>query len=187
MIYKFQPFSTTKELGKEYNAHCAMVPNSDDYILILDYDAMILCPETYKVIENAVIHYPDTAVFGALCNRVAYHHQRIHPISENDSIKQHIKIAKERAAQFPFECELAKSIAGFFMLFKKSYWEQTPFQESIINEFGYLFDRHFCLHARRSNLPIRVIKGAYLWHSYRIDKSYRDQSHLKVTIPEKIG
>lgn len=181
MIYKVQPFSTSKELGKEYNAHCALVPNPDDWILLLDYDCMILCPETYQVIENSINHYPDTALFGAFTNRVAYHHQRITPISENDSIRHHIKIAKERAAQFPFECEPAKSIAGFFMLFKKSYWESNPFQDNIINEFGYLFDRHFCLHARRNNLPIRVIKGAYVWHTYRIDKNYRDMSHLKVT------
>lgn len=178
-FYKFQPFSTTKEIGNELNAHCAMVPNSDDWILILDYDCMILTPATYQVIENAIAQYPDTAVFGAYTNRVAYHHQRLAPMSDNDSIQYHINIAKEMAEKFPFECEPAKNVAGFFMLFRKSYWEKWPFQDKIINEFGYLFDRHFCLHARRNNLPIRIIKGAYVWHSYRIDKNYRDKSHLK--------
>src|SRR5687768_4197419 len=57
MLYKFQPFSTTKDLGKEYNSHCQLVPNSDDWILILDYDCMILCGETYQVIENAIHAY----------------------------------------------------------------------------------------------------------------------------------
>jgi GT2 family glycosyltransferase len=177
--YKFQPFSTTKDLGKEYNAHCQLVPNSGDWILILDYDCMILCADTYHVIENAIQAYPDTAVFGALTNRVAYHHQRISPMSDNDSIKHHIQIAKERAKLYPSECEPVKNVAGFFMLFRKSYWENVPFQDKIVNEFGYLFDRHFCLQARKSNLPIRLIKGAYVWHSYRIDKNYRDRSHLQ--------
>lgn len=85
-------------------------------------------------------------------------------MSDNDSIKHHIQIAKDRAKEFPSECEIVKNIAGFFMLFRKSYWEENPFQDNIVNEFGYLFDRHFCLKARRSNLPIRVIKGAYVAH-----------------------
>lgn len=181
MIYKLQPFSTTKELGKEYNAHVSIIPNSDDWAMILDYDCMILCPETFQVIENAIEAYPDTAIFGAYTNRVQYAHQRLAPMSDNDSIRYHLNIARARAKQFPFECEPAKTIAGFFMLFKKSYWENVPFQDDIINEYGYLFDRHFCLHARKNNLPIRIIKGAYVWHTYRIDKNYRDQSHLKVT------
>src|SRR5688572_5395349 len=76
-LYKFQPFATDKQIGREYNGHCQLVPNNDDWILILDYDCQILCPQTYQVIENAIKRYPDTAIFGALCNRVAYSHQRI--------------------------------------------------------------------------------------------------------------
>lgn len=179
MISYIQPFSTEKKLGEVYNQQCSDC--STEYICVQDYDCMVLCPETFQVIENAVKAYPDTAIFGAYTNRVQYAHQRLTPMSENDSIRYHLNIARARAKEFPFECEQVKTVAGFFMLFKKSYWEQSPFQESIINEYGYLFDRHFCLHARRSNLPIRIIKGAYVFHSYRIDKNYRDQSHLKVT------
>jgi GT2 family glycosyltransferase len=179
MIYYIKPFSVDKNLGEVYNKQCSIIPNSEDWICLQDYDCMVLCVETFKVIEAAIERYPDTAVFGALTNRVAYHHQRLHPMSENDSIKHHIQIAKERAKLFPSECEPVKNVAGFFMLFRKSYWENVPFQDRIVNEFGYLFDRHFCLQARKSNLPIRLIKGAYVWHTYRIDKNYRDRSHLQ--------
>lgn len=65
MLYKLQPFSTSKELGREYNKHVAMVPNPDDFVLILDYDCMILTTETYTVIEAAIERYP-TLPYSAL-------------------------------------------------------------------------------------------------------------------------
>jgi len=66
MIYRFQPFSTTKDLGIEYNAHCSLVPNPEDWIMITDYDAMILSPLTYKVIDKAIENNPDALIFGAM-------------------------------------------------------------------------------------------------------------------------
>lgn len=181
MLYKFQPFSTTKELGKEYNAHCALVPNADDWIMILDYDAMVLVPDTYKVIEAAIARHPDTVIFGAMCNRISYPYQRISKEpSENDSVISHMSIARELAIKYADgECRDARTVAGFCMIFRKSYWEQSPFQSRIFDENGNIFDYNFCRLAMKSGWPIRVIKGAYLWHTYRLGKDYKDKSHLK--------
>lgn len=182
MIYKFQPFATDKLIGREYNAHCSLVPNDDDFILILDYDCQILCHQTYQVIENAIKRYPDTAIFGALCNRVAYSHQRITASPDpNDRMKDHIRTAIEFAEQFPGgESVPARTVAGFFMLFRKSYWKESPFQEKIYDKTGNLFDYTFCRHAMKNKLPIRVIRGVYVWHSYRLlADSYKNTSHLR--------
>lgn len=181
MIYYFKPFSTEKNIGV-YNDHCRIVPNNDDWILIQDYDSMVLSVNTFTVIEAAIKRYPDTAVFGAMTNRVGYSFQRHEGImSENVDIKHHIALAEDLAARFgDGECEVAKSVAGFFMLFKKSYWNDNPFQETIFNEKRDLFDYQFCLKAKREKLPIRIIKGVYVWHTYRINKiSTKDTSHLK--------
>jgi GT2 family glycosyltransferase len=182
LIYKFQPFATDKMIGREYNGHCQLVPNDDDWILILDYDCQILCTEAYHVIENAIKRYPDTAIFGALCNRVAYSHQRITALpDEDDRMRAHIRIAEERTVRFANgEAMPARSVAGFFMLFRKSYWKQNPFQERIYDDKGNLFDYNFCRHAMKNKLPIRVIRGVYCWHSYRLLKeSFKDTSHLR--------
>lgn len=190
MIFYFSPFSTTKEIGNAYNAHCAMVPNAEDWICIMDYDAMILCPETFKVIEAAIARYPDTAIFGALTNRISYGQQRINEEMDPDpNILNHIRTAKILAKGYADgKCIDAKpaTIAGFFMLFRKSYWEYSRFQPFIQDERGVLFDHNFCLHAKKNGLPIRIILGAYLWHTYRIDKpDYRDASHLGKTFIQK--
>lgn len=182
MIYKFQPFSTTKELGKEYNAHCALVPNDDDWILILDYDVMILVPETYKVIEAAIARYPEVKIFGAMTNRIGLSGQKYNGlISDNDSMKHHIQIAKDLAeAHKDGECHEINYVAGFFMLFQKSYWRCNPFQPGIFNERGNLFDYEFCKPLLKQPGTVQVIKGAYLLHKYRIDRtSHLNRDHLK--------
>lgn len=176
MIYKFQPFSVTKELGKEYNAHCAIVPKDDDWILILDYDCCIINPVVYTVINTAIATYPDTEIFGAMTNRVNYARQRISPfMGDNFDMKYHFNKAAEVAAQYPKECDDTPTVAGFFLLFRKAYWNKCKFQDKIINSDLTLFDYHFCQKARK----IRIIKGAYVFHGYRIwKKDWRGQDHL---------
>ena len=180
MIYKFQPFSTSKNIGEEYNNHCRLVPNDNDWILILDYDAMILTPKTYHVIEKAIKNKPETVIFGAMTNRVGYSFQRHgEEMNPDPDIRNHIKKAEELAARFPNgECKDVKSVAGFFLLFQKSYWKNRPFQEKIMDTNGNLFDYNFCRPAQRAGMPIRVIRGAYVWHTYRINKDHRNKDHL---------
>lgn len=184
-IYKFQPFSTTKELGAEYNAHCQLVPNDDDWILILDWDVMLLLPCQYELMESAIKLYPDTDIFGAWTNRIGYQHQRLNLTTrrfesgqnKNVNISDHIATAIYMWRQWPKgQCHDAPTIAGFFMLFKKSYWLKNKFQNEIINARGRLFDKQFCQSAKH----MRIISGLYVFHQYRITQdNWRDQSHLK--------
>lgn len=184
-IWKFKPFTTDKtKFGQEYNSHCELVPNNDDWILILDYDCMILSPMAYQVIETAIKRYPNTLIFGAYANRVGLTGQRLSGpiIDENDSIKHWQKMANERAEFYKDgECkEGAKLCAGFFLLFRKSYWLKNKFQDTIIQpRTGFFFDYLFSRPAGKQN-GIRLIKGVLCWHSYRIDKNVKDKSHLKI-------
>lgn len=185
MIYKFQPFSTSKNLGVEYNSHCSLVPNDTDWIMLLDYDAMILTPKTYQVIENAITN-PDNEhiqIFGAMTNRIGRSIQRLNPDEPdtNDSIKHHIKIAEQQADLYPNgETHPALMAAGFFLLFQKSYWLKNPFQEKIISDQGQLFDQAFCQSARKQK-RVAIIKGAYLWHTYRLTHpDWHSKEHLGI-------
>ncbi len=178
MIYKFKPFSTSKKLGQEYNAHCALVPNDDDWIAIMDYDCMMLTPSTWAIIEKAVLKYPDTTIFGAVTNRVGLSYQRAGLFTEQRIIEHHTH-AEKLAADYPNgECKDARFVAGFFLMFKKSYWAKHPFAETIMDHRGNLFDYTFCRPAMKTG-KIRVILGAYFLHYYRMHKDSTDQSHLK--------
>jgi GT2 family glycosyltransferase len=183
MIYKFKPFSSTKEIGKEYNAHCELVPNDDDWILIMDTDTMMLAPELiFPIIEKAIERYPDTTLFGAKTNRVGLSFLRHYSsrVDDDPNILNHYQHTIARAHTYMNgECEDIRYLAGFFMLFRKAYWKQNPFQETMFSPNGNLFDFNFCRPAMKAKQKIRVILGAYILHYYRMHKQYRDKSHLK--------
>lgn len=181
MIYKFQPFSISKDVGLEYNAHCELVPFIGDWILILDYDAMILSPKSYEIMEKAIAKYPDTQIFGAMTNRVGLSFQRMikKEPDPSDSIKRHIRIAEVLAHKFRNgESFQVNQVAGFFMLFRKSYWMENNFQEKVMDKRGNLFDYTFSRPAGRAG-AIRIINGVYVFHQYRLMKEWKDKSHLK--------
>lgn len=182
MIWKFQPFSPTKELGKEYNAHCALVPCETDWVLILDQDVIILDQRSYSIMEKAIASHPETEIFSAYASRIGYSFQRLNEygIDDNDSIRHHTRIAKEQADTWPNgECNSIQSAAGFFLLFRKSYWEKNPFQKNIYDGDGHYFDWNFCLPAMKKG-KISLIRGIYCWHSYRLmQENIRDGTHLR--------
>ncbi len=178
-MYIFQPFSPAKELNV-YNQHCEIVPNDEDWILILDYDCMILDPRAYTIIQKAIDAHPETQIFTAYASRIGYHFQRLTSgIDENDSILYHKAIAAIQAEEWPNgECNQIQTAAGFFLLFRKSYWLKNRFQSQIIDDSGRMFDWNFCMSAMRKN-AISLIRGVYVWHSYRLGKeNMRDSSHL---------
>ncbi len=180
MIYKFQPFSSTKEIGKEYNAHCELVPNDDDWILILDYDCMILDPRSYQIIEKAIDRYPHIEVFSAFTNRVGYPWQRfLHMPDESADMKFHLTKAQQLATRFESgECKTLPTAAGFFLLFRKKYWLENRFKDTIWDG-GKLFDWHFSLAAAKRD-TVAVIKGIYVWHTYRLmSTDWQDTKHLE--------
>lgn len=177
MIWTFKPFSTTKELGKTYNAYCSLVVDNDDWILIMDSDCCMLTPLlTYRVIENAIIKYPDTQIFGAMTNRVGYRSQCVDGESNNNmDIKYHYDISLDMAQVFPDGyCIDTPTVAGFFLLFRKRYWMNNKFQEKIFDDNGVLFDYNFCKEARR----VKIIRGAYIFHAYRLT-NVNDLNHLR--------
>jgi len=182
MILKIQPYATDKSrFGEEYNAHCQAAP-PDSCILLLDWDCMLLSRESYRIMERAIERYPDTAVFGAMTNRISYSFQRrLNDMDENDSIRDHIGVAEKMAQTYPDgECFEASMCAGFFMLFKRSYWEKVKFQSTIFDSRGRLFDENFSRASAGMGLKVRIIKGIYCFHQYRMmSENYRAKDHLK--------
>ncbi len=184
MIYKFKPFSVTKELGKEYNAHCTLVPDIQDWILITDYDTMVLCLDTWKVIEKAIELNPQVDIFSVYTNRIGYREQRYGETREPDpgtDLRIHIERAMLLAKEYcNGEIKPITTAGGFFLLFRKIYWHEVGgFQEGIRGANGRLFDYNFCTLAMERK-TIAIIKGAYVWHTYRLmEKDYRSNSHLK--------
>lgn len=177
MIFRIQPYVTNKaDFGAVLNAHCAAAP-ADSWIQLMDWDAHILCRESYDIIDKAIARYPDTDIFGAVTNRVGVSYQRVFKEQcEEWNYKAHVKTANHYATLFKEgECANVALVAGFFMLFKKSYWQANPFPPTIMDARGKSFDKIFCAGAK----TIRIIEGLYVFHQYRmLQEDWRNNKHL---------
>jgi hypothetical protein len=198
MIYYLTPFCSQKRLGHIHNQYCALVPNDDDYICILDPDVMMLHPHQMKWIEDIVLseEWQKYDVLGCMTNRVGIDQQVSRSVSvtwerigskivEKEflehketmfdlyDVKKHTIYADIIHDKNKFIIEEAEVVAGFLMIFKKSIWNQIKFEESI------QFDMKFCNAVKQSGGKIGIMKGIYVFHNYRMGKdNIKDKTHL---------
>ena len=185
MIYSFTPSGIGedyKDYGTALNAHCAMVPYDEDWIIIRDQDTMYFPTDHRRIIREAVARYPDTGIFGAFTNRIGLQWQLVNDkIDDNPDVMHHYVMAKHLEDKFGSECETIKQpVAGFFMMFRKSTWKSVLFNEGDMGNCDVLFDWAFSCQVKDDlKMPIRLIKGLYLFHFYRFhQEDVRNTEHI---------
>lgn len=169
------PFSLDKDLGKVYNK--AMSAVTDDYCIIMDYDAMILTPNTMPLVDQYVKAYPDAALLTGWASRAhPSSSQRYHTMNEGNII-QAIHEA-ERLEKKPMSVrKIHKNLTGFFMVIKKSTWEKYKFKEGI----GCLgVDTDYWQQLIAAGETILLMETVYVWHTYRLRYGIKDKNHLLV-------
>lgn len=178
MIVRSSPFSTEKNIGKALNEYCASI--KDEWILITDGDSMFLTPDWGNQIKDVIsIHGDKYDLFGCVTNRLGRNIQVQDEALFNEfDIRIHMDLAfnleKEKWAEVE-DITRKKYVAGLFMLFRKSLWEEVKFEE---NNF---FDDHFSKAVVKRGGKLGLIRGLYVFHLYRAwaDKNPRmDRRHL---------
>lgn len=177
-IHYLSPYSTEKNFGKAINDACALVPEND-WICIRDGDMMFLTPDWGRQIKEAVEKYGSKySLIGCLTNRLGRPIQRYKgEFSTDMDIMNHYAIAEQLEREHWAEVEditAKRRIAGMFMLFPKSLWNQVKFRENTAQ-----FDDVFSTDVLRKGKRLGLMKGLYCFHFYRANKSQRDTSHLK--------
>ena len=176
MIYYFKPYSTSQNLGEEYNRYMELLKD-DDWACLMDGDTQFLTSDFGDQISCVVNENPDVGMFTFLTNRcnsleLCYNNE----MSDNFDIKHHRKIARElKAAKKHSIREILHPISGYSMLIKKSVWEKNGkfFPHGILN-VDMLFGRKLL----DKKYKIFVMEGVYIFHSYRVDTDISDRSHL---------
>jgi hypothetical protein len=141
---------------------------------------MFLHPHQQTWIEGIVANHGNNwDVLGCVTNRIGNESQRHgHPtdnqkqwVFDLNRIDAHMNICKETSYLKGSQIEETNLIAGFLMIFKKSLWNKIKFQE------GINFDIKFCEAVKASGGRIGIMKGIYVWHTYRLGhdnpKSYK--------------
>lgn len=163
IIHYITPFSSDKNIGKEYNDRIAELPE-DCYICLRDGDSMFLTPDWGKQIEEIILANPQFQLIGCVTNRLRGGAQVIEGMFDEGDISKHIQTALSLQSKRT-EVLGAMGIAGLCMIFHKSVWNKVKFQERSIK-----FDSQFCGGVAGLGMRIGIATGLYLFHLYRWGK-----------------
>lgn len=175
MIHIRIPFALDKDLGKAYNEACKDIPEGD-YILLMDYDVLILTPETIQQLYKYIKLYPAAALLTCYTQRTANKFQ-LYPagMTEVATLTYHIQIARKLERYKPQIRETLEPISGFFMLFSKAWWNKVKFPEG-----GKCLgvDTEFSRNILAAGGRILCMDTVYVWHTYRLMEGMNYKLHL---------
>lgn len=178
-VWYSNPYNTEKNIGKALNEFCELVPDGD-WICLQDGDIAYLTPTWGKQIEDAIKkHGKDFGLIGCMTNRLGRDIQRIGNLEDDHNMLKHYEIAVDLEKNHYAEIEDItdkKYIAGMFMLFPKSVWNECKFSENNI-----AFDDAFSKLVARKGYKLGLMKGLYVYHLYRVwsTNPSKDRTHLR--------
>jgi GT2 family glycosyltransferase len=175
-IHPVTPYREDRNLGKAYNDAFALIPD-EDYLLITDYDVLLLLPDTIRHCYTYAKAYPNADMFVCWANRTFHTNEQLYQqkVNENVDIRQHIAIAKDCARGVPVVTKINRTISGFLMLIPKRTWNEFKFVEDL-KCLGV--DTIYSQRLVDAGRTILRMDGIYVWHTYRLEHGTQDKSHL---------
>jgi len=189
-VYHITPY-LTGDIGKAINQSIQPLPE-DAWICLRDTDTMFLTPQQGAWVELVARSNPPFDLIGCSTNRLASGYQLFDGIcSDVTDISEHQRKAFEAIQKYGLEIEEVPNgtpLAGMFMLFRKSLWNEFKFEERSVQFDLILSD---ALH--KAGKRLGILRGLYLFHLYRLgaDNPAKATAHLahcqdfsKIYIPE---
>jgi len=183
-IYHFVPGAGDKNLGRELNKHCEIVPNDDDWIVIRDNDTCYLHPFINKQLEDIIKKHGDTyQIFSCYTNRLGLKYQLPYGLMEETDILKLRELSEKHYNDFyddVVECRKNEPTAGLFAMFQKKTWLKHKYDEGLANAGGFI-DWKFTKGQLMKGSRIAICKGIFLFHYYRMHQdNWREYKHLKL-------
>lgn len=176
MIIYSNPYNSQKNIGKAYNDFIGSLNVSGDtWIVLQDGDILYLTPDWGDQIEKVVASHGDTyQLYGCYTNRVGITHHLLEGIFSNihDLQLHRIRAAEVNRRFYGHVQEINDTIAGFFMLFQVKTWKEVGgFDEDTLIA-DVLFSEKILSRGGKTAL----IKGLYVYHSYRPEYNSREMA-----------
>jgi len=176
-IFYFVPYSLEKNIGKAYNQYMSLLPNDNDWGVLMDGDTMFLTFDWGHAIAEVINKLPDAGIITCQTNRIRQKKQ-LYDESSPD-ILVHRLIAKTLDEKYRGQTrKINTHISGFFMAIKKKTWKDVgKFPEAD----GKLLtvDNAFSNKIIRSNKNIYLMRGMYVFHYYRFAEGKNYTDHLR--------
>lgn len=176
MIIYSNPYNSQKNIGKAYNdfIRSLNVPE-ETWIVLQDGDMMYLTPNWGHLIESVVsVHGEKYQLYGCYTNRVGIEHHLVGGVFSNiHDLHLHRIRAIELEKMYNTQVQpINDTVAGFFMLFQIKTWKAVGgFDEGTLIA-DILFSEKILSRGGKTAL----IKGLYVYHSYRPELQSREMA-----------
>ena len=160
-IHYISPFSTSNNIGGEYNNRISELPKNC-YVVLRDCDTMFLNSDIGHRIEAIILANPEYQLITCMTNRIGLPYLCVDNMFDEPDIQKHLDLAQTINGTNVYPCLVAP---GMLMIFHKSVWEKVKFIENSI-----YFDRQFSQDVLDKGMSIGVATGLYLFHLYRFGK-----------------
>lgn len=187
-IWYFKPEDEDMNLGRAYNDYMNLVPNDDDWACLHDRDVCFIQDDYAKIIRETIKSNPQYGLFTCVTNRVGNKFQCHNGIiSDNADFRHHIEIGKIRGEKLRTKVVETKGvISGMLMLVQKKTWDAMGgAKDGLLGVDNDISKRVMELDITRKmkglSNRVGIMAGLYVWHTYRLDKSILDKSHLLKT------
>jgi hypothetical protein len=188
MIYFFTPCSFEKKLFEAYDSYINLVPKDNDWACFLDGDTLFFENNFGHQIQEYIDKFPETGIFTSYVSRSAYHFMvPKDTIQDSDSIIYHRKRSQEIYAKLHGQVkEINNHISGHLVCIKKSTWLLIRSELLKVCDGANLLgvDTQISKLILSRGLKIRLMRGIYLFHYYRLVEGKGYKQHL---IDQKIN
>ena len=178
MIYYFVPYSLERNIGKAYNQYMALLPNDNDWGVLMDGDTMFLTFDWGHAVAEVIKKIPDAGIITCYTNRIAKNRIQLYGEDSTDIIT-HRALAKKLDKDFRGSYrKINQKISGFFMAIKKKTWKEVgkfPEMPNKILDVDGLFSSKIL----RAGKSIYLMRGVYKLHYYRMAEGPKYKDHLR--------
>ena len=179
-VYYFTPYDK-RGVGVAYNECCKIVP-SGAWICLMDADVMLFPSHFGDIVQEALRARPDIDIWTCMVTRVNNAEKIVCPqgrkSEERDLVKlkqascHHSNMMRGKVSDFEF-----KSLAGYFLLFRKEFWEKHPFPERSGHRGIMGIDTEWSQKCHREGAKFGLIEGLLAVHYYSLGEN-RD-AHIR--------
>lgn len=177
MIWFFTPYSFEKKLFDAWDQYMNLIDDPEDWACMMDGDVFFFHRNFGHILQQYIDKYPDTGIFSCYASRTGGSWM-LPPnnIKNNINILRHKRMADSIFRKHHLQViDLNKKVHGHLMLIKKATWLQI--RDSVKEQTKE--NKILGIDVRVSNkvlkIPkkIRLMKGVYIFHYYRLDNEGR--------------
>lgn len=177
MIKYFIPYSTEKNIGKEYNESMSLLPNDEDWGVFLDGDAMFTVHNWGHHISACIEANPEYKLFTCVTNRVGTQYQCVDQMWNEEKVSSHwekgLELQSEKGIDV-IDITHCSPLSGVLIAVQKKIWKEV----GGFSENGMLgVDNSIHYNVRDNGYKVGLMEGVYALHYYRNGKP-ENKKHL---------